>query len=42
MGAKGTKGTKGDKGDEGGEGDNKLSGQDIIFDILALSSLSLS
>ena len=40
-GGKGDEGDKGDKGGEGGEeseGDNKLSGQDIIFDILVPSA----
>ena len=47
LGGKGDEGDKGDKGGEGGEegeggeggeGDNKLSGQDIIFDILVPSA----
>ena len=35
---KGAKGTKGTKRAKGGEGENKLSGQDIIFDILVPSA----
>ena len=38
-GGQGGQGGEGDEGDEGGKGDNKLSCQDVIFDILCFSKI---